>query len=709
MFFRSVSAAALACALATPVFAADDVVDSTIQDSGTIIVTGTRDDYTIEETSSATRTPTPLNDIPQSISIITEAQIDDQALRSIADVLRYVPGATFGQGEGHRDQITLRGNNTTADFFVDGLRDDVQYYRGLYNVERIEVLKGPNAMIFGRGGGGGVVNRGTKRPIANSVTAGSASLDSEGGWLLDADVNYAFTDALAARVNAVYERFDTQRDFYEGDRFAINPTFAVSLGGQTRIDLGYEYAEDDRVVDRGVPSLGGRPLRGFRDAFFGDPEINDSDFEAHILKGRIEHRFTDALTLSSKLLYGDYDKVYQNVFPATAVSVNAATGARSLGIEAYRDPTERQNFFSQTDLVWEVATGPLSHVLLAGFEYGKQDTRNERINGFFTGVPTTSGARPTTVNLADPLVVPNVEFRAGPANAGNRAVETDADVLAFYVQDQISIGRYFDIIAGLRYDRFELAVENLFTNQLFERTDDLWSPRLGLVFKPIEPLSLYASYSRSYLPQSGDQFLSLDLTTSALEPEKFDNYEVGLKWDIKPTLNLTAALYQLDRTNTRANLAGGVVALSGEQRSRGFELQLNGEITRRWRLTAGYALQDAEVRTATTACTTGNCDVAQVPKHQASLWTRYDLTGRIGAGLGVYHQSKSFASITNAVVLPSYTRVDAAAFFTLAEGIQAQVNVENILGERYFSTAHNDNNITPGAPTTVRGTLRFSF
>jgi catecholate siderophore receptor len=356
-----------------------------------------------------------------------------------------------------------------------------------------------------------------------------------------------------------------------------------------------------------------------------------------------------------------------------------------------------------------VATGPLSHVLLAGFEYGKQDTRNERINGFFTGVPTTSGGRRTTVSLADPLVVPNVEFRAGPTHAGNRAVETDADVLAFYVQDQISIGRYFDIIAGLRYDRFELAVENLFTNQLFERTDDLWSPRLGLVFKPIEPLSLYASYSRSYLPQSGDQFLSLDVTTSALEPEKFDNYEVGLKWGIKPTLNLTAALYQLDRTNTRANLAGGVVALSGEQRSRGFELQLNGEITRRWRLTAGYALQDAEVRTATAACTTGNCDVAQVPKHQASLWTRYDLTGRIGAGLGVYHQSKSFASITNAVVLPSYTRVDAAAFFTLAEGIQAQVNVENILGERYFSTAHNDNNITPGAPTTVRGTLRFSF
>jgi catecholate siderophore receptor len=705
MTTRFTSLLALSCVLAAPAFAADA---TEAQDAGTIIVTGARDSYTVEATSTATRTPTPLNDVPQAVSIITEAQIDDQGLRSIADVLRYVPGATFGQGEGHRDQITLRGNNTTADFFVDGLRDDVQYYRGLYNVERVEVLKGPNAMIFGRGGGGGVVNRVTKRPAANSFTAGSASVDEEGGWLIDADINHAFGPEAAARVNGVYEHFDTHRKFYGGDRFAINPTFAWSIGGRTRIDLGYEYVDDERVVDRGVPSLSGRPLTGFRDAFFGDPDVNDTRFDAHILKGRVEHRFSDDLTLSSKLLYGDYDKVYQNVFPATAVSVNTTTGARSLGIEAYRDPTERQNLFSQTDLVWEVATGLLSHVLLAGVEFGKQDTRNERINGFFTGVPTTSQGRRATVSLTDPLVLPNVEFRAGAAHPGNRAVETDADVLAFYVQDQVSIGDHFDVVAGLRYDRFELAVENLFNSQVFRRTDDLWSPRLGLIFKPMEPLSLYLSYSRSFLPQSGDQFLSLDLTSAALEPEKFDNYELGLKWDIRPTLAFSAALYQLDRTNTRAPLSGGVVVLTGEQRSKGLELELRGEIMKNWQLSAGYALQDAEIRSTTAAAPAGR-EVPQVPRHQASLWTRYDFTPRIGAGLGVYHQSSSFASITNAVALPSYTRVDAAAFFTIADGIQAQVNVENVFNERYFPTAHNDNNITPGAPTTVRGTVRVSF
>ena len=320
-----------------------------------------------------------------------------------------------------------------------------------------------------------------------------------------------------------------------------------------------------------------------------------------------------------------------------------------------------------------------------------------------------SSGRRTVVPLTDPLVVPTVEFRAGPTGAGNRAVQTDADVLAVYLQDQVSIGPNFDLIAGLRYDRFDLDVTNLFTSQTFSRTDDLWSPRVGLVFKPRESMSLYASYSRSFLPQSGDQFLSLDLTTQALEPEKFDNYEIGLKWELRPALVFTAAAYRLDRTNTRANLAGGVVVLTGEQRSRGIELQLAGEISKNWHLNAGYALQDAEVRTATAACASGNCDVAQVPRHQATLWTRYDVSRQLGFGLGAYHQSRSFASITNTVVLPAYTRIDAAVFYEVTPQIRAQLNVENLLDEDYFPTAHNDNNITPGAPTTVKATLRFGF
>ncbi|MAW89486.1 MAG: TonB-dependent siderophore receptor, partial [Altererythrobacter sp.] len=478
----------------------------------TIIVTGVRDGYQVDATSTATRTPTSLKDVPQAASIITEAQIDDQAMRSIADVLRYVPGAVISQGEGHRDQIILRGNSSTADFFVDGLRDDVQYYRGLYNAERIEVLKGPNAMIFGRGGGGGIVNRVTKRPVANAFISGSGSADTYGAWYVDTDINQPIGESASARLNAVYEEFNSNRDFYDGRRIAINPTFAVSLGGTTRIDLGFEYNNDKRTIDRGVPSAvqgfltsPSRPLTGYRDTFFGVPGFNVSDFEAKVLSGRIEHRFSDNLTLTSRVLYGDYDKLYRNAFAVTPVTLRG--GVQSVGLEAYSDPTTRKNLLNQNDLVWTVTTGPVRHVLLAGFEVGDQRTRNQRINGFFAGGDVVNGGRRVFVGLADRITVPPVTLRT-TANTGYRSIRTNADATAFYVQDQISIGDHVDVIGGVRRDRFELSIDDLVAGQSYSRTDTLWSPRLGVVLKPVQPVSIYASYSRSFLPQSGDQFSS---------------------------------------------------------------------------------------------------------------------------------------------------------------------------------------------------------
>jgi catecholate siderophore receptor len=710
MFFFRVSLLALAAGLASPAFAVDAATDS---DQGTIVVTGTRDTYKTDRTSTATRTPTDVNDIPQAISIVTGKQVDDQAMQSIADVLRYVPGAVISQGEGHRDQIILRGNSSTADFFVDGLRDDVQYYRGLYNLERVEILKGPNAMIFGRGGGGGIVNRVSKRPEAGSFGRASASLDSWGAWGLEADLNHAVSELVSVRLNGVYEEFANHRDFYEGRRIGLNPTVALTPGDSTRIDLSYEFADDERTVDRGIPAARAgtladpaRPQEGFDRTFFGVPGLNLTTFEGHVLRGQLSHRFSDSLTLTSRLLYGDYDKYYRNAMAQAPVA--PVGGVPSVGIEAYEDSTARRNLFSQNDLVWEVATGPLKHVLLAGVEYGDQESRVDHINGFFdSGVPTTGGGRRTFVPLARRIVVPPVTFRSGP---GERRVRSDAELLAFYLQDQISIGDHVDLIVGSRHDRFQLRVDDRLTGGRFERTDSLWSPRLGLVVKPTEAMSLYASYSRSFLPQSGDQFSSLDLTLAALEPEKFVNYELGFKWDVRRALSLTAALYRLDRDNSRATDPADPsrTLLTGAQRSKGFELGLTGEIRPGWSVSAGYALQDAEILRTTVAAPAGR-KVALVPRHQASLWTRYDFTSRLGAGIGVYHQSKSFTSIGNTVVLPAFTRVDAAAYFRVTDSIEAQLNVENLLGNDYFSSAFNDNNIMPGAPISVRGTLRFRF
>jgi catecholate siderophore receptor len=712
MFVSLLALAAAAAAVPAPVLAADAAGAGEVE-AEPIVVTGTRQGYEPRVTTSATRTETDLEDIPQAVSIVTEGQIEDRGLRSVGDVLRTVPGAVVSLGEGNRDQIALRGNASTADFFVDGLRDDVQYYRGLYNLERIEVLKGPNAMIFGRGGGGGVVNRVTKRPEGRSFVRGDATAGSDGAWAASLDASGRLAGGVPARLNAVYERLDSFRDAYRGRRIGLNPTLALLPDAATRIDLSYEYDDDRRVADRGIPAAGAgtaaapaRPLAGFRDTFFGARGVNTARFRVHLLRAAVRHDFSTSLNLTSRWLWGDYDKFYRNAFAATPVT--PVGGAPQVGIEAYQDALRRRNLFNQNDLVWRTATGPVRHTLLAGFEWGRQSSRQQHLNGFFdSGVATANGGRRFFTPLAADIAIAAITFRAG---TGARSVRVHADVAAAYVQDQVALGDHVEIVAGLRRDRFRIALDDLVAGASFARTDALWSPRLGVVLKPTAALSLYASFSRSYLPQSGDQFASLDATLQALEPERFDNVEVGAKWAPAPGLLLTAAAYRLDRTNTRtADPADPTrTVLTGAQRSRGVELQLAGRIRPNWRINAGYALQDAKIVSTTAAAPAGR-RAALVPRHQASLWTRYDFSRGLGLGAGLYAQSKSYATISNAVVLPGYARVDAAAFVPLGRGLEAQVNVENMLGAHYFATASSDNNIMPGAPRTVRGTLRFQF
>jgi catecholate siderophore receptor len=672
-----------------------------------IVVLGERRTYAPVNSGSALKFDAPLKDTPQSISVVSEALIEDANLRSIGEVLRFTPGATHAQGEGHRDQVVLRGNNTTADFFVDGLRDDVQYYRPLYNLERVEVLRGANALAFGRGGGGGVINRVTKAPVLEGRFASLfGGADSFGGFFAEADVNQPLGQGAGLRLNAFYEDGRNHRDVFFLERFGANPTLRLEPGKNTALILSYEYLNDFRIVDRGVPSLGGTPIRGFRDTFFGDADINEADLEAHILRARAEHSFSDRLELAAQFVFGDFDKVYRNAFPATAVSFDPVTGAGSLGVEAYVDPTTRRNAIGQLVATWRPTTGPISHTFIAGLEAGDQQTENQRINGFFdSGVATTSSGRRTVVGLNDPLVIPPITFRAGP---GNRSVATDAQIFSVFVQDQLAWGR-FQLILGGRYDRFDLTVDDLLANAEFQRTDDVFSPRAALVFQATPDVSVYASYARSFLPQSGDQFLSLDLSLEALEPERFDSTEVGVKWNILEHLAFTAALYRLERDNTRApSGTAGVIVLSGEQRSRGLELSLAGEITRRWRVAAAYALQEAEITSGTTAAPTGR-EIALTPRQTFSLWSRYDATRRFGFAGGVTFASDSFAAISNATVLPSYARLDAALFWRLTDRLEAQVNLENLTNVTYFPTAHTDNNITTGAPINAALRLRALF
>jgi catecholate siderophore receptor len=705
---RLLALSSLTLCAATPAWAEDAAAEGEDQ---TIIVTGSYEGYRMVDTTSGTKTNTPILDVPQSISVVTDEQIGDQAIRSVTDLVRLIPGVSAGQGEGHRDQITLRGNNTTADFFVDGLRDDVQYFRSFYNVERVEVHKGPNAMVFGRGGGGGLINRVTKGALVDkSLTAGSISVDSFGSWYGAADVNVSLGKA-AVRVNAFYEDLNNHRDAYGGQRYGFNPTLGAELGENIRLQLGYEYANDERVVDRGIPAAfvgsiaaPAGPVKGFRDAYFGVRGVNETKFEAHILRFRGEADLGDGVTFSAQALYGDYDKSYSNVFPATGVS-----SAGTIGIEAYREPTKRQNFIGQANLEWRGSTGGIDHVVLVGGEVTDQDSANERINGFFSATALTAANRRATVAFADPVAIPPIFFVAGPTGNSNRKVTSALSQTSFYIQDQASFGDHVDLIAGIRYDKLKIGVANVFTNLISKRSDDLWSPRVGLVFKPVEAASFYVSYSRSFLPQSGDQFLTFDASFAALEPETFDNYEIGAKWNIKPGLTITGAYYQLDRGNTRAaGPTAGTTVLTGGQRSKGFEVSLVGKVTPNWQTALGYSNTLASISKTTIAAPAGR-RIGQVPKHQISLWNRYDVSDRLGLGLGLYHQSSQFATISNATKLPSYTRLDAAIYVKLTEGVEAQLNVENLTNTRYFPVAHNDNNISTGAPINGRFTINVKF
>jgi len=691
-------AAALACG-AAPLHAAEAAADGAADggaDQREIVVTGQRIEYGVRATSTATRTNTDIKNIPQAMTVVTSGQIADQQLRSISDLLNFVPGASYGSGEGNRDQIVLRGNSSTADFFVDGVRDDVQFFRDFYNVDRVEVLKGPNAMIFGRGGGGGIVNRVLKRPSFNAYRQASGSGDGFGGFRLTGDVDQLLGDNFGVRINGLYEDGVSFRHHVDLKRYGINPTAALLVGPDTRIDLSYEYFHDRRTADRGVPADGDEPLRGFNRTFFGDPDISFARANVNVATLAVEHRFAEGLTLRNRTSFGDYKKFYQNVF---ANRFDDATGLVALA--GYNNRNDRTNLFSQTDLIWENRLAGIDQTLLFGFEAGREKSRNFRT--------TASFPDGNLVPVSDPTVDSDAIFAPIASDANNRVKAT---VAAAYVQDQIRPASWLEIVAGIRFDSFKVDVDDLRPSSPgeFSRRDNLWSPRLGVILKPVDNLSIYGSVSRSYLPQSGDQFSGLTDVTDGLKPERFDNYEVGAKWEPIEGLLATAAIYQLDRTNTRATDPADQTrtVLTGAQRSRGIELGLERSITSRWLISGGYALQKAEI-TRTTAAAPKGREVPLVPRHSFSLWNRYDVTKQFGVGLGLIARSKSYATISNAVKLPAYARVDGALYYKLRGGVEAQVNLENILGAHYFPTANADNNIAPGAPRTVKATVGYRF
>ena len=696
--------------LATQVAMADapDVADDAVWVQDEIVTVG---QYLYTDQVNALKSPTPVIDVPQSLSIVTADQIVKQGFTSIGDIIDYIPGVNTSQGEGHRDAVVFRGVRSTADFFIDGVRDDVQYYRPLYNLEQVEVLRGPNALLFGRGGTGGILNRVTKKATLGEVFTGyQTSVDTFGAFGVQIDSNFAISDTAAVRINAMYEGLENHRDFYDGDRYGINPTARFALSPATTLDLSYEYVNHERFIDRGIPTgANGEPVEAFENIVFGDPELNTTELEAHLLRASLQHEFSESLKGNFSVFYGDYDKLYENFY---ASSYNEAVSPMVVGLDGYLDTTQRQNLILSGNLIGEFATGNIGHTIVAGMEYIDTANNNDRYNALWTGsvddVEFFTTARP-------------LNFRGGVGvNASGQATindfttdlndDTEADVTVFsaYVQDEIEISEKLDVIIGARFDSFEIEVDNLDPDNIEarNRTDENIAPRFGLVYKPVENVSFYGSYSETFLPRSGEQFASINGNNNQLDPNEFTNLEAGLKWDLAQGPSLTAAVFEIEQSSPQVADNDPATLDVIDSEITGFELQLQGHFSDRWFMSAGYSYLEGEI--VDRSGSTGRRP-RELPENMFSLWNTYQVTEQFGLGLGVTYQDESFINNSNTAVLPSYTRIDAAAYYDVSETLRIQLNIENLSDELYFPNAHSTHQASVGAPLNARLTISGRF
>ena len=669
----------------------------------TVVVLG---EYLDADKVNALKTPTPIIDVPQSLSIVTADQIDKQAFTSIGDIVSYIPGVTSSQGEGHRDAVVFRGVRSTADFFVDGARDDVQYYRPLYNLEQVEILRGPNALLFGRGGSGGILNRVTKKGvIGKNFNNFKASTDTFGEFDLSVDSNVATGENSALRLNALFESLENHRDAYDGNRIGINPTAKFELNAATTLDLSYEYIDHERFIDRGIPTgSDGRPVKDFEKIVFGDPELNTTELQAHLFRASTQYKISENLKANLTVFYGEYDKLYQNFY---ASSYDQATSPNLVTLDGYVDTTQRQNLILSGNLIRELYTGSVSHTFIFGAEYIDTSSNQDRFNALWDKTSDDN----EVFSIVRPLNLVNGTGVNSSGLTTNNSFNTDLnddtrvgiEVLSTYIQDEISITNTLDVIVGARFDSFEIDVFNIPANDTRSRTDNEISPRFGVVFKPQENVSFYGSYSESFLPRSGEQFANINGSKNRLDPNTFTNREVGVKWELFQDFDLTAALFEIEQSSPQVADDDPSTLDVIESEISGFELQIQGQITENWFLSAGYSYLEGEQvdRSGSTGKTP-----RELPENMLSLWNNYQLTDKLGVGVGLTFQDESFINNGNSATLPSYTRFDLSAYYYVSEKLRLQLNIDNLTDELYFPNAHSTHQASVGAPFSAR--LSFS-
>lgn len=685
---------ALLLAAITPVLMAQASAQDASVDE--IVVTSTYE----KPNSSALKMPVPLIDVPQSLSIISQEEMKMRGYDALSDMVRYTPGINTSQGEGHRDAIVFRGVRSTADFFLDGVRDDVQYYRPLYNLEQVEILRGPNALLFGRGGTGGAVNRVTKKAIiGKQTTEVDVSLDSFGACNLAADVNMETGSHSALRVNAFVETLENDRDFYDGDRMGVNPTLRVALSEQTSIDVSLELMDHERFIDRGIPTgADGAPVDSLRDIVFGSPTDNITTLEATILRGTVNHQFSDTLTGVLNLHYGDYEKMYQNLY-ASGYDADANT----VQLDGYRDPTERTHTVLSGHLVNQFSAGGMGHTLLVGGEYIDTQSENLRFNTCWDSKKAANadecdsddGTDKETFSISNPLNLTAVDFDTDL----NNQTETEITVTSLFVQDQIAVNDNLQVLLGARLDNFDITVKDVKNADTQSREDEEVSTRFGVIYKPQSNISLYASMSESFLPRSGEQYKKLEESAARLDPDVYENTEFGLKWDISEALNVAVSLFDNEQ-ETAVSSGDGSAYIQGLTVD-GYEVEVKGRVSDATSVSFGYTSLDGETKDGDTP--------RELPETMYSLFVERQANERLNYGIGLTYQDKSLIKDGSTAYLPDYTRIDASLSYIVSDDMTLRVNIENLTDEEYYPHSHSTHQVSVGDPMNAKISLTRKF
>jgi iron complex outermembrane receptor protein len=666
-----------------------------------VVVTGERDGYRVPTATTGTRTDTPLRDIPQSIQVVPQEVLRDQNVTILNEALRNVSGVSLATPTARNtSDFTIRGFATNSldgnNFLRNGLREaSFVFTETAPNIERIEVLKGPASVLYGVAAPGGTINLVTKQPLSDPFYAIEGTIGSYDFSRGAIDLSGSLNDSRTVlyRLNAAYLDRGSFVDFYEVSNFSISPVISLAVGERTRLTLESEYTDRNQTFQAGLPAVGSvLPNPNGRIPRNRSTTEPDSDLDSR--NGRVGYRLEHQLNNNWSLQNAFQYKFYRGRNTNLDIPTELASDQRTLNRTVLNQEEDNAIYDLIVNVTGEFSTGSVDHQLVFGVDLGRLDFK-------FNG----SAGPAASIDLFNP-VYGRPRGSLTPAGDDNTITNT----LGIYVQDQVTLAENLKLLLGGRFDLFEQTYRDFLADTETNQSGDAFSPRVGIVYQPIEPISLYASYSRSFSPTFGRSF-----DDSQFQPERGTQYEVGVKADLNDQLSATLAFYYLTRSNvltddTRPGVPLGFSIQTGEQRSRGVELNLSGEILPGWKVIGGYAYTDAQI-TQDNTLPVGN-RLINAPENAFNLWTTYEIQQGtlqgLGFGVGFFFVGDREGDLDNSFQLPSYLRTDAAIFYQRNQ-FRAALNIRNLFNVDYFEASLNQLRVFPGEPFTVQGTISWEF